>query len=548
VRGPVLLVDAEEATDGLAGAPARGGLVLASLIVVAAVANLNLSVANVALPSIGQHFDSGQTALDLIAVGYSLGLACSVLWLGALGDRYGRKLMLLAGTTLAVPMSLLAAFAPSDTVLFLARLGGGLAAGMAYPTTLALITALWAGSRRTKAIALWSGVGGAIAALGPLLSGLLLEHFWWGSVFLITLPLALVAIAMAWFLVPAHVNETTDPVDNLGGIVSVVLVGGVILSINFAPVPNKGALTVGLALIAAAALVAFFVRQRRAVNPLYDLEVARRPTFWVAACAGIIVFGSLMGAMFIGQQFLQNVLGYSTLQAGLAILPAAICMVLVAPRSAKIVDARGARFTLLAGYVFCLLGFLTMLLLWKEDISYWKVGLGYAFMGIGVGLAGTPASHSLTGSVPVRRAGMASGTADLQRDLGGAVMQSIFGALLTAGYAAAAGAAISASGDDVSDSVQNQLTKSFAGAEAIAQQYPPSAQDTIVAAAKTSFLHGDQWAYLAGIVAVLVGGTVVLAFFPRKRREERLLAEYHSLDGARTAAEPPELVPAPAGH
>jgi EmrB/QacA subfamily drug resistance transporter len=541
-------MDAEEAADGLAGAPARGGLVLASLIVVAAVANLNLSVANVALPSIGQHFDSGQTALDLIAVGYSLGLACSVLWLGALGDRYGRKLMLLAGTTLAVPMSLLAAFAPSDTVLFLARLGGGLAAGMAYPTTLALITALWAGSRRTKAIALWSGVGGAIAALGPLLSGLLLEHFWWGSVFLITLPLALVAIAMAWFLVPAHVNETTDPVDNLGGIVSVVLVGGVILSINFAPVPNKGALTVGLALIATAALVAFFVRQRRAVNPLYDLEVARRPTFWVAACAGIIVFGSLMGAMFIGQQFLQNVLGYSTLQAGLAILPAAICMVLVAPRSAKIVDARGARFTLLAGYVFCLLGFLTMLLLWKEDISYWKVGLGYAFMGIGVGLAGTPASHSLTGSVPVRRAGMASGTADLQRDLGGAVMQSIFGALLTAGYAAAAGAAISASGDDVSDSVENQLTKSFAGAEAIAQQYPPSAQDTIVAAAKTSFLHGDQWAYLAGIVAVLVGGTVVLAFFPRKRREERLLAEYHSLDGARTAAEPPELVPAPAGH
>jgi MFS family permease len=149
------------------------------------------------LPSIGQHFDSSQTALDLIAVGYSLGLACSVLWLGALGDRYGRKLMLLAGTTLAVPMSLLAAFAPSDTVLFLARLGGGLAAGMAYPTTLALITALWAGSRRTTSIALWSGVGGAIAALGPLLSGLLLEHVWWGPVFLITLPLAVVAIAMA---------------------------------------------------------------------------------------------------------------------------------------------------------------------------------------------------------------------------------------------------------------------------------------------------------------------------------------------------------------
>src|SRR5262245_64493027 len=112
-------------------------------------------------------------------------------------------------------------------------------------------------------------------------------------------------------------------------------------------------------------------------------------------------------------------------------------MVVVAPRSAKLVEARGARFTLLFGYVFVLLGFLTMLLLWKEGISYWKVALGYAFVGIGVGFAGTPASHSLTGSVPVKRAGMASGTADLQRDLGGAIMQSIMGALLTAGYATA---------------------------------------------------------------------------------------------------------------
>ena len=136
-------------------------------------------------------------------------------------------------------------------------------------------------------------------------------------------------------------------------------------------------------MIAIAAAAAFVMRQRRAASPLYDLEVAARHTFWVAACAGIIVFGSLMGAMFIGQQFLQNVLGYSTLDSGLAILPAAALMVVVAPRSAKLVEARGARLlTLLIGYVFCVLGFLTMLLLWKQGISYWKVGLGYAFIGI----------------------------------------------------------------------------------------------------------------------------------------------------------------------
>ena len=507
-------------------------------------ANLGLAVANVALPSIGKEFDASQTALNLVAVGYSLGLAASVLYFGAVGDRYGRKLLLVLGMVLTVPADCIAAWAPSIEVLFGARVLGGLAAGMAYPTTLALITALWSGPGRTKSIALWAATGGAISSLGPLTAGALLEHYWWGSVFLITLPLALVALVMALKLVPSHVNETTEQVDHLGGGISVVAVGALILGINFAAVPNETTLIVTLFAIAVIGLGAFFMRQRRAPNPLYDLNAAARPTFWVAACAGLIVFGSLMGAMFIGQQFLQNVLGYSAVQAGAAILPAAACMVVVAPRSAKLVEARGARFTLLLGYVFVLLGFLTMLILWKEDISYWKVALGYAFVGIGVGLAGTPASHSLTGSVPIKRVGMASGTADLQRDLGGAIMQSIFGALLTAGYAAAAGAAVAASGKNVNSSVQSELTKSFSSAADTASRYPPNVQDQIVAAAKTAFLQGDQWAYTAGIVAVLLGATLVFFKFPKAVEERRLLAAYAAEDDA--AAAQPEEEPPPA--
>ncbi len=521
-------------------APGRAGLVLISLILVAAVANLNLAVANVALPDIGKAFDAGQTELNLVAVGYSLGLAASVLYFGALGDRYGRKLMLILGTGLAIPASLLAAFAPSIEVLFAARVAGGLAAGMAYPTTLALITALWSGQERTKAIALWSALGGGISALGPLLSGALLTGFDWGSVFVITLPLAVVALYMAWRFVPAHVNEATDPVDNLGGILSVLLVATLVLAINFAPVPNEGAVALGLGAVALAAGVAFVIRQRRVQSPLYDLDVARRRVFWVAACAGMVVFGTLMGAMFVGQQFLQNVLDYSTLDAGFAILPAAALMVVVAPRSAKLVEARGARFTLLTGYAFCLLGFLVMLLLWKEDISYWKVGLGYALIGTGVGFAGTPASHSLTGSVPVRRAGMASGTADLQRDLGGAIMQSILGAVLTAGYAAAVSAAIATAPnkDKITDSVQTELTRSFSSATETAERYPEY-QAQIVAAAKSSFLQGDEWAYTAGIVAILIGAAIVFFLFPKKEREEELLAQYRAEDAS---GEPPAVI------
>jgi MFS transporter, DHA2 family, multidrug resistance protein len=513
-------------TQSSSTVPKNAGWVLASLIAVATVANLGLAVANVALPDIGDHFDASQTDLNLVAIAYSLGLACSVLYFGAVGDRYGRKGILLVGMALTIPADLAAAFAPSIGVLFAARIVGGLAAGMAYPTTLALITALWSGPARTKSIALWAATGGALTALGPLLAGILLQHFSWGSPFLLTLPFAGLALFMALRFIPANVNETTEPVDHPGGVLTIFLVGAFIMGINFVVVPGKGSLAIGLFAISAAALIAFFIRERRAGNPIYDLHVASRRTFWVAAVAGIIVFGSLMGSMYIGQQFLQNVLGYSTVGAGAAILPAAVCMVLVAPRSANLVESKGARLTLLLGYVFVLLGFLTMLLLWKEGIPYWKVGLGYAFMGIGVGLAGTPASHSLTGSVPVTRAGMASGTADLQRDLGGAILQSIMGAFLTAGYAAAASAAITSSGKNVSDNVQSELTKSFSSAADAAKQYPPSIQNDIAAAAKASFLHGDQWAYLAGIVAVVLGAAVVFFLFPKNQEERRMLAEF----------------------
>jgi EmrB/QacA subfamily drug resistance transporter len=517
--------------------PERAGAVLGVLILVAAVANLNLSVANVALPDIGKAFDASQTELNLVAVGYSLGLAASVLYLGALGDRHGRKRMVVLGMALTIPASLLAGLAPSVEVLFVARVLGGLAAGMAFPTTLALITALWSGPDRTKAIALWSAIGGAISALGPMVAGALLESHDWGSVFLVTLPLAVIALLAAIRLVPSHVHETTDPVDNLGGILSILMIAALVLGINFAAVPGEKALVIGLFVVAVAAVFGFVIRQRRVANPLYDLEVAARPTFWVAAVAGVIVFGSLMAAAFIGQQFLQNVLDYSTFDAGVSILPAALLMIVVAPRSAGFIEARGARFTLLLGYAFILLGFLTMLLLWSESSPYWHIGLAYGFVGIGIGFAGTPASHSLTGSVPVSRAGMASATADLQRDLGGASMQSMLGAVLTAGYAASSSSQVSASpnADKITNATESELQKSFASAADLAGQYPQY-KDQIIAGARDAFLQGDHWAYIAGIVAILLGAFVVFRFFPRYERERELLASYAAEPADRASA------------
>lgn len=516
-------------SDAADRAPAKQTLVLATLILVAAVANLNLAVANVALPDIGDALNASQTGLNLVAVGYSLGLAGSVLYFGAIGDRYGRKTMLILGTAIAIPASLLAAFSPTVELLFVARLAGGLAAGMAFPTTLALITALWSGPARTRSIALWSGIGGAISALGPLLAGALLLKFEWGSVFLITLPLAAVAILMAIRLVPARVNETAEPVDHPGGILSLLMVAAVVLAINFTSIPNSGSVALGLAAIGLATGIAFVIRQRRAGNPLFDLQVAARRTFWVAALAGVIVFGTLMAAMFVGQQYLQNVLGYSTWQAGLSILPAALAMVVAAPFSARIVTARGSRAALLAGFAVCLAGFVAMLTLWDESAAFWRIGLAYLLVGAGVGLAGTPASNSLTGSVPVSRVGMASGTADLQRDLGGAIMQSILGAFLTAGYASRFSDLIASapSGEQISDQTQAQLERSFSSAAAVAHQHPQYA-DQIIAAARDSFLRGEDWAYAVGIIAVIIGLALVWFAFPHRERERELLASYGS--------------------
>ncbi len=515
-------------------APKRAGITLTALVLGALVSNINLAIANIALPDIGRAFDASQTSLNLVAIGCTLGLAMSVLYLGAIGDRYGRKLLLVLGMGLTVPFSLLAAFAPNIEVLIGARILTGIAAGMAFPTTLALITALWgAGPARIRAIALWSGIGGGGAILGPVIGGAMLTAFWWGSVFLIAIPLAILTFFLVLAFVPAHVNESTAPVDNVGGVLSVLMIAALVYGLGTISAPGRltGALiAIGISIVLA---ILFVIRQTRAAHPLYNLHYARRRLFWVPTIAGMIVFGSLMGSMFIGQQFLQNVLQYSTLSAGLAVLPSAIGMILAAPISARLDENLGSRLTLLVGYVLVIPAFILMLFAWGVDTPYWQVGLAYVLVGLGAGIAMTPASRSLTSSVPVDKVGMASGTTDLQRDLGGSIMQAILGSLLTAGYALSFANQISAAPSDeaqqISQQTQAVLTESYANAAQLAEQYPQY-QQAIITAARESFLSGANWAYGAAIIAGVIGAILVIACFPGKQGENDLLAEYAKQD------------------
>jgi MFS transporter, DHA2 family, multidrug resistance protein len=508
-------------------APARAGLVLTALILGALVCNINLAAANVALPEVGEAFGASQTALNIVAVGCSLGLAMSVLYFGALADRYGRKQLLVAGLALTVVASFLSAFSTSIEMLMVARLFTGLAAGMAFPTTLSLITALWrTGASRTRAIALWSGVSAMASVAGSILAGLVMTVWWWGSAFLIAAPVAALALVLVALYVPAHVEESSEPVDHVGGVLSTLAIAALVLGISTVFSPGESSFGAILLIAGVVLLGGFAWRQLRASNPLFDLRVARRRMFWVPATGGTIVFGSLMGVLFVGQQYLQNILGYSTFQAGLAVIPSAVGLLVCSPLSARLLTARGSRTTMLVGFALVLLGFLTTLL-WNPTTPYSLVGFGFLVIGSGAAFAMTPASRALTESTPVRRVGMASATSDLQRDLGGSIMQAILGAILAAGFAAAFRRQIAESGQasEISDSVTQALQASYASALKVAERYPEY-KDEIVTAATQSMVTGAWAAYLVGAIAIVIGTVVVAVFLPSYEQEKELIAQY----------------------
>lgn len=503
-----------------AAAPLRAGWVLAALLFAAVVCNINTVVAGIAIPAIGQQFDASQTLLNLVALATGLGLSVSVLYLGAVADRYGRKGVLLIGIACTIAAGALSSLAWSVESLIAAQVLVGLAGGMAFPTTLSLITALWAeGPRRTGVIAIWSSVSSMATIAGAILAGVVLVLAPWQWVFVLSVPFAVVAFALVLGFVPAGVGESDEPVDHVGGVLSAAALGALVLgmSVVFAP---GGAVAGGWLLAVAVVLLALFGwREARARFPLFDLGVAKQRLFWLPAVGGMIAVGTLGGSMFVGEQFMQSVMGYNALQAGLSVIPAVVSLLLAAPLSARAVAGLGTRSTMLIGYAFLLLALLTMLF-WREHSPYALIGVGFFVIGFGVTFVMTASRRALTSSTPVRRAGMASATSDLQGDLGGAVMQALLGAVLASGFAAAVAGKISSSPDavGVSDQVTRALQSSFASAAHVAEQYPQFA-DEILAGARASLQDGSVLAFVIGVAVILAGAIAVRIGLPNRDRE-----------------------------
>ena len=502
--------------------PARAGLILSLLIAGAVVANVNTSISNVALPSIGRALQANDTELTAITDAFQLGIASTVLYLGAVGDRYGRKLLLLTGAALCVPFSLTSAFASSPIVLIGSQVAVGVACGMLYPTTLSLITSLWSGIRKNKAVALWTGVGAATPILGTLAGGWLLGDYWWGVVFLITVPFAILVFVVGWFVLPRHAGESDEPVDHPGGGLSVVMMSSFVVGIVLLP-QGLTPVVVGLFVVALVTGALFVRRELRAQNPLFDLRAARIPTFWVAFVVGLIAFGALVGAIFIGQQFSQNVMGLSPFQAVLLVTGMAVALIPASMVAGRMVSARGSRLPFLLGLVIVGAGFVVMLIWWQPGVSLAWIEVAYLLIGVGIGLASTAAMSSLSGSLPIAKAGMSSGSADLTKDLGGAVFQALLGTVLAITYSSFFARAFAKATPEQAEALGSRaaqlIASSYEGAESVAATLPGAEAKVLISAAAQAFAEGKTAAIGWALASVIIGIVLVAWKFPGQDAE-----------------------------
>jgi EmrB/QacA subfamily drug resistance transporter len=488
------------------------GVLCLSLLIVF-VGNSSL---NVAIPTLSKDLHATESQLQWVVASYSLVFAGLLFSTGALGDRFGRKGALQFGLVGFLAAASLAAMSTAMWELIACRALMGAAAAFIMPSTLSIIVNVFPPDERTRAIAFWAATTGAAGAIGPVASGYLLVHFWYGSVFLVNVPIVLLALVLGYFLVPKSRDPEEGRLDPVGALLSIVGVSSLVYALIEAPANGWGS-TATLAAFAVSLVVlgVFAAWELHVDEPMLDLRYFRNPAFSTGTSGMVLVFMAMFGVMFLITQYFQQVLGYSPLEAALKLLPMAPVMIIVAPLTPRLSAQYGANRVVSVG-----LGTVTVgLLLFRQlevNTGYPQVLGNMLLLVTGIALTMSPMTAAIMSAVPPRRAGAGSAMNDATRELGASLGIAVLGSLAASKYTHSLHDALAGlpAGD------QSLARGSLGGALDVAGRLHGSAGSALTSAAQASFVHGVHLAVTGGAFLTGIATIAVARFLPRDLTHE----------------------------
>jgi len=488
------------------------GVLALSLLVI----TMGNTILNVGLPTIREQVDASSSQLQWIVDSYLLVFAGLLLAAGCLGDRFGRKRALISGLLVFGLGSVLAALSTDATMLIASRALMGLGAAGIMPTTLSILTNIFPSNERPKAIAAWAAVSGLGIAIGPIAGGFLIEHFDWSSIFLINVPVVAACLIGASVLVPDSRDPASPRIDLPGAGLSIAGLGAVVWALIEAPERGWGSPTILAAFAGGAAIIAAFIAwERHTDHPMLDVSVFRNLRFSAASVSIAFVFFALMGVMYFLTTYLQSVLGYSALQAGVKMLPIAVGMVLASRLAVGLTRRLGTKFSVATGLTH-VAGVLAMVATFDTDTSGLQIAMALGVLGFGMGLAMSPATEAIMGSLPRAKAGIGSAMNDVVRELGGTLGVAVLGSLLSSSY----GSGMDAATAGLPHGAAEAASDSVGAAHEVGAQIGGGAGATLVDTANSAFVNAMTTTATLAAAAAVIGALIALAFLPSRARAE----------------------------
>lgn len=475
------------------------------------------TILNVAIPTLQREFSASSSTLQWMVDSYILVFAGLLLTMGGLGDRFGRALMLRIGLVIFTLAAFVVIFSETSGQVIIGRAVMGIGGAMIMPSTLSIIIDVFKGPERARAISIWAATAGIGVGLGPLIGGALLEQFYWGSVFLVNVPIAAVALIAGFWLVPESRDPEAKPVDFVGAALSTAAVALLIYAIIEAPSEGWAApLTLAGFAGSAVLAVAFSWWEIRIEHPLLNFQLFRRLRFSTGAGAISLAFFALMGMVFAFTQYLQFVRGYTALEAGIRLLPLAAGIAIGARGGERLNRKFGTNVVVGSGMVL-LAGTLSMILFYDTTTPLWILEVSIFLTSLAMGTMMAPSTEAVMGAVPPEQAGVGSAMNDVTRQVGGAFGVAIIGSVLTSIYSSRVSSAVDAVAG-IPSAASESAKDSVGAAIGLAATLPPQVGEPLAEAARNAFTDAFGLAVLVGVGLALTGAVLVFKFMPGREQ------------------------------